>query len=366
MELNPCPTHVGNGTQKWITAVTVEVAPRVRVGAVLVGFNDLGTVNPKLAAQLVNPKEALTVTANSNKKLRWLCLGTDTTPHRKWEWDAKVNDRSKGSGCAVCAGKAVLVGFNDLGTLRPDIAVQLVNPNDALTVTVSSNRKLRWFCLGTNTTPHPRREWDAIVKDRSNGRGCAVCAGRAILVGFNDLGTVNPKLASQLVNIKEAQTVTLNSGKKLNWYCNGTNSTPHPRREWDAIVKDRSNGRGCAVCAKHGFDPEKPAWLYRFTFRDGGESVQVFGITGDYDRRMREYGKLYGVGNMDSVWFSVGADAQLWESQILAELSASSATPSNIGVAGTITESFCIDEDGWEFMTVFETLWLAAKTFKNS
>ena len=181
-----------------------------------------------------------------------------------------------------------------------------------------------------------------------------------LVLGETDLGTVNPKLAAQLVNPKEALTVTAFSHKKLAWLCHGTESVPHPRREWYASVAHRSNRRGCSVCAKYGFDPEKPAYLYRFTFRDGGESVQVFGITGDYDRRMREYGKLYGVGNMDSVWFSVGADAQLWESQILAELSASSATPSNIGVVGTARESFCIDEDGWEFMTVFEALWLSA------
>ena len=77
----------------------------------ILGETDLGTVNPKLAAQLVNPEEALTVTANSGKKLRWLCHGTRTTPHPQREWGAVVASRNDGHGCAVCAGRAVLVGF---------------------------------------------------------------------------------------------------------------------------------------------------------------------------------------------------------------------------------------------------------------
>jgi hypothetical protein len=121
------------------------------------------------------------------------------------------------------------------------------------------------------------------------------------------------------------------------------------------------------VCAKYGFDPEKPAYLYRFTFRDGGESVQVFGITGDFKKRLQYYeGQITNLTDVESIWFEVGADAQRFESQIMTELAASSATPSNIGVAGTIKESFCIDDNGWEFVAAFEALWSAAKTFADS
>ena len=337
----------------------------------VLGETDLGTVSPKLAAQLVRPEEAQTVTVGSGRELAWFCNGTKTVPHPRREWNVAVKFRNRSRGCGACSGHAVLVGFNDLATLRPDLAIQLVNPNDALTVTVSSDRMLAWFCNGTESAPHPVWKWEREVQYRSGGKGCSVCSGRAVLVGFNDLATLRPDLAAQLVRPEEAQTVTVGSNRELAWFCNGTESAPHPRREWDAMVvyrsRSSSQSKACSTCAKHGFDPEKPACLYRFTFRDGGESVQVFGITGDFKNRLQRYkGQITNLTNIESIWFEIGADARRFEAQIITELAASSATPSNIGVVGTARESFCIDEDGWEFITVFEALWSAAKTCADS
>ena len=55
--------------------------------------------------------------AGSHKKMSWKCdLG-----HR---WNAQVGSRASGTGCAICSGKVVLIGFNDLVTTRPDLAAQ--------------------------------------------------------------------------------------------------------------------------------------------------------------------------------------------------------------------------------------------------
>ena len=67
------------------------------------GVNDLATTDPDLAAQLVDPDLAATVTRGSHKKLRWFCEGTDELPHPRREWTAAVASRSAGRGCAVCA-----------------------------------------------------------------------------------------------------------------------------------------------------------------------------------------------------------------------------------------------------------------------
>ena len=255
--------------------------------AVFAGFNDLATVNPGLTAELVEPALAVTVAEFSGKKLAWFCDGTNEVPHPRYEWSAKVASRSIGNGCAVCSGKAVLVGFNDLATVNPALAAELVEPALAATVTKFSGKKLAWFCDGTNEIPHPRREWSVSVNDRSRGIGCAACSGKAALAGFNDLATVNPALAAELVDPSLAATVTAGSKTKLRWFCDGTDKVPHSRYEWSANINNRSNGTGCAVCAVTGFDPSEPGWLY--FLRHDAWGMQQIGITNDPDDRVGEH-----------------------------------------------------------------------------
>ena len=213
------------------------------------GVNDLATVNPALAAELVDPSLARTVTRSSNKSVAWFCVGTDDLPHPRREWSATVHGRSRGNGCAACSRRTVIVGWNDLATDNPALAAELVDPSLARTVTRISNKSVAWFCVGTDDVPHPRREWSATVGKRSAGRGCAACSGRTVIVGWNDLATDNPALAAELVDPSLAQTVTRISNKSVAWFCVGTDDVPHPRREWSARVGKRSRGDGCAACS---------------------------------------------------------------------------------------------------------------------
>ena len=93
-----------------------------------------------------------------------------------------------------------------------------------------------------------------MLSNRSIGRGCAVCSGHKVLVGFNDLATTNPELAAQ-ADGWDPTTLTEGSGKKVAWRCELGHS-------WSASIGNRSNGRGCPTCAQNGFDPNKPGWLY--------------------------------------------------------------------------------------------------------
>ena len=103
------------------------------------GVNDLATVNPELAAQLVDPELAKTVTAGSGKKLEWWCEGTPEKPHPRYEWTARPVDRRNRSGCRVCTGHKPMVGWNDLATTNPELAAQLVDPELAKMVTAGSS-----------------------------------------------------------------------------------------------------------------------------------------------------------------------------------------------------------------------------------
>jgi hypothetical protein len=75
--------------------------------------------------------------------------------------------------CPACIGQAVLQGFNDLATLRPDIAAEWnyekntdLSPN---MVTLHSNKKMWWKCSKCG------HEWRTAITHRSYGAGCPKC-----------------------------------------------------------------------------------------------------------------------------------------------------------------------------------------------
>jgi very-short-patch-repair endonuclease len=207
---------------------------------VLIGFNDLGTINPKLAAEWHPTKnEGITpesVTPGSNRKVWWIC-------DLSHEWETAVKNRSKGHGCPYCSSNLVLVGYNDLKTLNPGLAAQWhpvlnqdVTPHD---VTVSSQRKVWWICSLLHS-------WEAKVSSRTVGNDCPYCSGNSVLRGFNDLATTNPTLAAEWHPRKNGtiipQDVTAGSRKSVWWVC----SLFH---EWEALIINRSKGNGCPYCS---------------------------------------------------------------------------------------------------------------------
>ena len=235
---------------------------------VLAGFNDLATLNPALAAEWnpaknghITPRDVI---SGSNKKAWWVCA-------QGHEWNSSIADRNRGSGCPVCAGKQVLVGFNDLATTNPDLAAEW-NPtkNDDITprdVTSGSNNKTWWLCPEGH-------EWQAHVTDRNTGYGCPICSGYQVLVGFNDLATTNPDLAAEWHPTKNSdltsRDVIAGTEKKAWWLC----AQGH---EWAASIKNRHGGSGCPGCATHGYDATSDGYLY--LLRKERLGLHQFGIT---------------------------------------------------------------------------------------
>lgn len=213
--------------------------------ALLPGINDLATTHPELARQWHPAKNgSLTphdVMAGTRRKVWWRC-------DRGHEWQAAVSSRAVGTGCPVCAGKTAIPGENDLASLFPAIAAQWhPTRNGGLTpekLTPYSNKKAWWLCpLG--------HEYTAAVAARITDRsGCPYCAGRNVLPGFNDLATLEPKVAAQwhptLNGALTPEQVTTGSHKKVWWECpNG--------HIWKAVIYSRagpgSRKCGCPVCA---------------------------------------------------------------------------------------------------------------------
>ena len=208
------------------------------------GENDLATLRPELAAQWhptrngsLTPED---LTAGTRRKVWWRC-------DKGHEWQASVLSRtSLGNGCPVCAGKQVIPGENDLASQFPQLAAQWhPDKNGALrpeNVSPNSNRKVWWLCpLG--------HAWKATVTSRSReGAGCPFCAGRKVWPGFNDLETVEPKVAAQWHPTLNGQLtprmVTAGSRRKVWWQC-------PEGHVWKAVVYSRAGKRkcGCPVCA---------------------------------------------------------------------------------------------------------------------
>lgn len=324
---------------------------------VLVGFNDLQTIKPKVAKE-ADGWDPQTVTQGSNKRMPWVCK----SGHR---WVAVVAIRSRGTDCPTCAGKKIEIGFNDLLTTHPELAKQ-AHGWDPRTVNFGSDKVRQWVC-------NKGHVWNSSIMNRSTGRGCPICANKKLLAGYNDLATTHPELAKEAFGW-DPTTIIAGSHKKLKWQCSlghlweaqsnsrtsiasgcpvcdGTKvligfndlATTHPliAREangWDPTTTTRgthskrswkcSEGHtwsatpqsrttmlsGCPTCSVTGFDPNKDGYLY-FLYHPFWIMYQV-GITNVPNDRVERHKKL-GWEPVDVRGPLDGFVARQWEQDIL-------------------------------------------------
>jgi len=237
---------------------------------VLAGFNDLATLYPDVAME-AEGWDPTTVTTGNKQKRWWRCrLG-----HR---WDATINSRLGGgrlTGCRVCSGQEVLLGFNDLATLYPEVAAQ-ADGWDPASVGTGTKATRAWICnLG--------HRWSASVTNRTRLQsGCPYCSGRSVLKGFNDLATLYPALAKEAVGW-DPVGVTCGNNKIKRWCC-------EKGHFWEAAVNDRTppKNSGCPECSVSGFKKTLPACFY--LLERPGE--QQLGITNFWENRLRNHAQF--------------------------------------------------------------------------
>jgi DNA-directed RNA polymerase subunit RPC12/RpoP len=155
-----------------------------------------------------------------------------------------VANRSNGNKCPACANKVVIVGRNDLKTLRPDIARQWDDKNNgSLTskhVTIGSSRKVWWIC-------DRGQSFEATVVARTHGSQCPYCTGKRPIVGETDFATVHPELIDEWDNERNVlltpYDISAASHKEIWWRC-------VEGHRWKAPAYYRHAGSGCPVCGK--------------------------------------------------------------------------------------------------------------------
>ncbi len=161
------------------------------------------------------------------------------------EWQAQINERCHGRGCAICSGRRVLAGFNDLESQKPEISKEwhpTKNRKKPSEYVVGSNLPVWWMC--------PKgHEWEAKISDRTyKGGGCPYCSGKRVLPGFNDLASCYPVVADEWNYEKNGDlrpdAVTKMSNTSVYWRCKDCG------HEWKARIADRAQGKGCPQCRK--------------------------------------------------------------------------------------------------------------------
>ena len=336
----------------------------------------LSKTHPKLAKEAFE-WDPSTITKGSEKKCRWQC-------YRGHIYIAAVDKRAiRNQGCPFCSNKKLLLGFNDLATTNPEIALE-ADRWDARTLVSGSTMRKKWICRYGH-------KWNAVIRERvRKNLGCPICANHKILVGFNDLKTTHPEIAQEAHGWNPS-TVVAGSERKRKWKCpkdhiyianirdrtrvnsgcpycsnhkvlKGFNDlkTTHPEvaREayiwnpstvvagfnkkrrwkcseghtWASTPSSRtSRGDGCPSCAKYGFDPYENGYLY-FLKHSDWQMLQI-GISNYPEKRITIHKKL-GWEVIEIRGPIEGHLTQQWEKSILRMLKAKGADLSNSKVAG--------------------------------
>lgn len=200
----------------------------------------------------------------SNKKVWWKCeIGHS--------YLQKISSKtSQGQGCPYCSGKQVLVGFNDLESNNPEIAVLWdYEKNDPLTpkeVSKGSSKKVWWKC------PDCGESYQMTIYSRITYKGnvCLACSKKKgakarvkhLIAEGNTLATLEPDLAKEWHPTKnESLTpndVTRSSSRKVWWLCSKCGN------EWQQNINYRAKGEGCPKCARayQTSEPEQMIFYY--------------------------------------------------------------------------------------------------------
>ncbi len=176
------------------------------------------------------------VSYGSGQKYWWKCKKCG------YEWEQKIVNRTQGYGCPACTNKVLVKGFNDLATKNSELAKQWdykkngnITPSDVFSV---SSKKVWWKCEKGHSY------MTSISLKTRNIKGCPICNGKQILVGYNDLQSTNPNLIKQWdyeKNILKPTDITVGSNKAIWWKCEKGHS-------WKSPIWNRVNGSGCPYC----------------------------------------------------------------------------------------------------------------------
>ncbi len=206
--------------------------------------------------------EYKSILKNSGTELWWKCS-------KGHSWKMSLKKRISSKGCPYCNNELFLSGVNDVKTLYPEVAKDWdYSKNDIAPEDVffkDGKIKIWWKC---HTCGY---EWHSFARIRCVlNHGCKKCSSKRagimnrknqLIIGVNDLSTINPFLASEWNYTKNNEKPTdflANSNAKVWWKCTQCG------HEWMADISERNKGGGCPNCAKRSRTsyPEQAIYYY--------------------------------------------------------------------------------------------------------
>lgn len=138
--------------------------------------------------------------------------------------------------------KTLKTGVNDLKTLFPSIADELVSEDPSMLLSTST-KKQAWKCHMCDEV------WMTAPKSRVSSYdpqpGCPTCKRKLVGTIRNKkilFSEAYPELSGQAKNSNDLDKLTMSSHKAITWVCD-------KGHEYEMSVNKRVNGRGCPVCS---------------------------------------------------------------------------------------------------------------------
>lgn len=161
---------------------------------------------------LVDPND---LSYGSRKIIHWIC-------HKcGYSWSTTLKNRTISKrGCAVCSGKRIMPGYNDVLTLHPEIEqfFDISNNFSLSNMASTSRKKAQWKCKKGHV-------FTRCIETMIKSQECPICEGSkcgVLVEGMNDLSTLHPKIASYWdysKNDKLPSQVTAGSSYLAWWKC---------------------------------------------------------------------------------------------------------------------------------------------------
>ena len=270
--------------------------------------NSLEVVNPELCREwnYKKNKKLLPVmfTANSGEKVWWVC-------RKGHEWEAVIGSRNNGRNCPVCANRELQIGFNDLKTTFPEIAMEwdYEKNSDTPDVYLAGSVKKVWWRCGKG------HSYQAKICNRTtesiHATACPFCANKKVLYGYNDLVSQYPEIAHEWDYEKNAgllpENFTKRSSKKVWWVCKNSSVVRH---SYMMSIDQRVSGSMCPYCSH----PPKKLMKGLNDFKSQNPQIME---EWDYEKNNIDPEQIFMGGGKEKAWFicSVGHSYEAMLSQ---------------------------------------------------
>jgi len=259
-----------------------------------------------------------------NKKVKDWELNNELCNHPTWLVNNLDRVLNQNAGCPKCAN--VKVGLSR--KIPADDIASRLEGREVVLVKYGKNTNTpdsEFACKAKN------HKWVTSFASVVRGSGCAKCSNIAKLTKEE----VCERLKGRHIEVVKYSGLV--GQNKSEFKCTTCSNV------WKSTVNNVFNGKGCPACAKTGFNPIKPGWVYILLLDTPKGYCYGFGITNTLKDRMRRHKK--NLGNIldyeyPPMYFSSGIEAQALEAEWK-----KSPYVINIGIEGFMKECVLVNDE---------------------